>query len=82
MLKCEDDFGVGRTPFERIVSGIKRAGGHEYGRHRGMGPDEKPIGMTRQERGKTPWTKDQQVWYLVRSTSVSFVKRRAHQNPV
>ena len=24
MLKCEEDFGIGRTAFERIVSGIKR----------------------------------------------------------
>ena len=29
MLKCEEDFGLGRTAFERIVSGIRRAGGHE-----------------------------------------------------
>ena len=48
MLKCEEDFGLGRTAFERIVSGIKRAGGHEYEKHRAMGSDEKPTGMTRQ----------------------------------
>ena len=34
----------------------------------------------RRGRGKTPWTKDQQVWYLVRSTSVSFAKRCVHQS--
>ena len=49
MLKCEEDFGLGRTAFERIVSGIKRAGGHEYKRLRAMGSDEKPTGMTRQK---------------------------------
>ena len=49
MLKCEEDFSLGRTAFERIVSGIKRAGGHEYGRLRTMGSDEKPTGTTRQK---------------------------------
>ena len=29
MLKCEEDFGLGRTAFERIISGIRRAVGHE-----------------------------------------------------
>ena len=83
MLKCEEDFGLGRTAFERIISGFKRAGGHEYKRCRAMGSDEKPTSMTRQTgKSRTPWTKDQQVWYLVWSTSVSFVKRRVHWNPV
>ena len=49
MLKCEEDFGLGRTAFERLVSGIKRAGGHEYKRLRAMGSDERPTGMTRQK---------------------------------
>ena len=48
MLKCEEDFGIGRTAFERIVSGIKRPGGHGYERLRTMSPDEKPTGTTRQ----------------------------------
>ena len=48
MSKCEKDFGIGRTAFERIVSGIKRAVGCEYERLRGMGPDEKPTGIIRQ----------------------------------
>ena len=30
MLTCEKDFNLGRTEFERIVTGIKRAGGREY----------------------------------------------------
>ena len=39
MSKCEEDFGIGRTAFERIVSGIKRPGGHGYKRLRTMSPD-------------------------------------------
>ena len=49
MLKCEEDFGLRRTAFERIISGIKRAGGHKYKRLRAMGSDEKPTGTTRQK---------------------------------
>ena len=49
MLKCEEDFGLGRTAFKRIISGIRRAGGHEYERLRAMGSDERPTGMTRQK---------------------------------
>ena len=48
MLKCEEDFGIGRTAFKRIVSGIKRPGGHGYKRLRTTSPDEKPTGTTRQ----------------------------------
>ena len=48
MFKCEEDFGIGRTAFERIVSGIKRPGGHGYERLRTTSPDEKPTGTTRQ----------------------------------
>ena len=65
MLKCEEDFGLGRTAFERIISGIKRAGGHEYKRLRAMGSDEKPTGTTSQKgkskprssmyQTRTPW---------------------------
>ena len=50
MLKCEEDFGLGRTAFKRIVSGIRRAGGHKYIRLRAMGSNERPTGMTRQKR--------------------------------
>ena len=49
MLKCEEDFGLGRRAFKRIISGIRRAGGHEYERLRAMGSDEKPTGTTRQK---------------------------------
>ena len=48
MLKCEEDFGLGRTAFGRIVSGIKRAGGCKYKRCKARGSDEKPTGTTRQ----------------------------------
>ena len=48
MLKCEEDFGIGRTAFERIISGIKRPGGHGYKRLKTTGPDEKPTGASRQ----------------------------------
>ena len=58
MLKCEEDFGLGRTAFERIVSGIRRAGGHEYERLRAMGPNERPTSMTRQkEKRQNPMDK-------------------------
>ena len=58
MLKCEEDFGIGRTAFERIVSGIKRPGGHGYERLRTTGPDEKPTGTTRQTgKRKNPMDK-------------------------
>ena len=49
MLKCEEDYGLGRTAFERIVSGIRRAGGHEYKRLRAMASNERPTGTTRQK---------------------------------
>ena len=49
MLKCEEDFGLGRTAFERIVSGIRRAGGHEYKRLRAMASNERPTSTTRQK---------------------------------
>ena len=48
MVKCEQDFGLGRTAFERVVTGVKRAGGHKYGRRKGKGDDQKPTGTTRQ----------------------------------
>ena len=31
MVACENDFKLGHTKFERVVSGKKRGGGHEYG---------------------------------------------------
>ena len=49
MLKCEEDFSLGRTAFKRIILGIRRAGGHEYERLRAMGSDERP--KTKKKRG-------------------------------
>ena len=69
ILKCEEDFGLGRTAFERIVSGIKRAGGHQYGRLRTMGSDEKPTGTTRQ-KGKRQNPMDKGPTGLVSGTII------------
>ena len=83
MLKCEEDFGLGRTAFERIVSGIKRrVDMSTKDSEQWVLMRNQPVRPDRKGRGRTPWTKDQQVWYLVRSTSVSFVKRCVHRNPV
>ena len=58
MLKCEEDFGIGRTAFKRIISGIKRPGGHGYKRLKTTSPDEKPTGTTRQTgKRKNPMDK-------------------------
>ena len=67
MLKCEEDFGLGRIAFERIISGIKRAGGHKYKRLRAMGSDEKPTGTTRQ-KGKRQNPMDEGPTGLVSGT--------------
>ena len=42
MATCEQEFNVSHTGFERVVSGIKHAGGREYARKRKLGPDEMP----------------------------------------
>ena len=67
MLKCEEDFSLGRTAFERIVSGIKRAGGHEYEKRRAMGSDERRTGTTRQT-GKRQNPMDKEPTGLVSGT--------------
>ena len=38
--------------FERVVSGIKRPGGHEYARKRKLGPDEMPTGASKPKAKK------------------------------
>ena len=43
MVACESDFNLGRTKFERVVSGKKQGGGHEYGKKRKLRPDEQPT---------------------------------------
>ena len=40
LVACENDFNLGRTKFERVVSGKKCGGGHEYGKKRKLRPDE------------------------------------------
>ena len=45
MAQCRKDFNLGRLEFERLITGVKRAGGHEYQRRRKMGDDEKPVSM-------------------------------------
>ena len=83
MLKCKEDFGLGRTALkesfqasrEHVDMSTKDSEQWVLMRNQLGGPDRKG-------RGRTPWTKNQQVWYLVRSTSVSFVKRCVHRNPV
>ena len=76
MLKCEEDFGIRRTAFERIISGIKRPGGHGYKDSRQRVLMRNPqVLPDRRGEGKAPWTKDQQVWYLVWSTSGKFCKK-------
>ena len=44
MVACESDFKLGRTKFERVISGKKRGGAHEYGKKRKLCPDEQPTG--------------------------------------
>ena len=49
---CENDFNLGHTKFERVVSGIKRAGGHEYGKKRKVRADELPTGAVKPKKKK------------------------------
>ena len=84
MLKCEEDFGLGRSAFERIISGIKRAGGHEYKRLRTMGSNEQPTSMTRQKgkRAEPYGQRTNRFGIRYGPPVVSFVKRCVHWNPV
>ena len=60
MSSCEKDFNLGRTQFERVVSGIRRAGGHENGRKRKFGADELPTGAVKpRTRKQNPVDKGQ-----------------------
>ena len=47
LVACENDFKLGRTKFERVVSGKKHGGGHEYGKKRKLRPDEQPTGANK-----------------------------------
>ena len=52
MATCEQEFNVSRTRFKRVVSGVKRAGGHEYARKRKLGPDEMLVGASKPKAKK------------------------------
>ena len=52
MATCEQDFNVSHTRFERVVSGIKHAGGREYARKRKVGLDEMPTGASKPKAKK------------------------------
>ena len=60
MVACENDFNLGRTKFERVVSGKKRGGGHKYGKKRKLRPDEQPTGaMKPRKKRENPVDKGQ-----------------------
>ena len=50
LVACERDFNLGRTKFERVVSGKKQAGGYEYGKKRKIRPDEQPTGADKPKK--------------------------------
>ena len=50
MVACESDFNLGRTKFERVVSGKKQGGGHEYATKRKLRPDEQPTGAVKAKK--------------------------------
>ena len=50
MVACESDFKLGRTKFERVISGKKRGGGHEYRKKRKLRPDEQPTGADKPKK--------------------------------
>ena len=52
MTTCEQEFNVSHTRFERVVSGIKHAGGHEYAKKRKLGPDEMLTGASKPKAKK------------------------------
>ena len=47
MSACKKKFNLGHTKFERVVSGIRQAGGHEYERKRKFGTDKLLTGATK-----------------------------------
>ena len=50
MVACESDFNLGCTKFERVVSGKKRRGGHEYGKKRKLCPNEQLTGAVKPKK--------------------------------
>ena len=60
MVACESDFNLGHTKFERVISGKKRGGSHEYGKKRKLHPDEQPTGaMKPKKKRENPVDKGQ-----------------------
>ena len=52
LTKCEKDFSIGRSEFERVVTGKKRIGGHEYERMRLLDETEFPPGSFKPRTNK------------------------------
>ena len=50
MVACENDFNLGHTKFEWVVSGKKWGGGHEYGKKRQLCADELPTGAVKPKK--------------------------------
>ena len=50
LVACERDFNLGRTKFERVVSGKKQAGGYEYEKKRKICPDEQRTGADKPKK--------------------------------
>ena len=53
LTKCEQDFSIGRSEFERVVTGKKRIGGHEYKRRKLLDKSEYPTGSFKPKTKKT-----------------------------
>ena len=65
MAACKKELKLGHTKFERVVSGIKQAGGHEYGKKKKFGVDELPTGAVKPKKKKqNPVDKGQQGFLL------------------
>ena len=50
MVACENDFNLGHTKFERVVSSKKRAGSREYGKKRKLHADELLTGAVKPKK--------------------------------
>ena len=52
MAACEKEFKLGCTKFERVISGIRRPGSHEYGKKKKFDADELPTGTVKPKTKK------------------------------
>ena len=50
MSACENDFNLGCTKFEQVISGKKQKGGYEYGKKRKLCPDEQQLDKPKKKR--------------------------------